>query len=128
MTTAESITHLEPYKVDFLKQTSYLADLRQVYPKISVNLNETSKRVYIFGAASQVNDCKQKIKDELARLDHKEFRLENREVANYLVEKDIKEKILRHVYANLRKQMKQSAAQYGHINTDLVNKQFFICA
>lgn len=119
VTTAESITHLEPYKIDFLKQTKFLAELHKIYPKISVNLNETSKRVYIFGAAGQVSECKQAINKELARLSNKEFRLENREVATYLVEKEIKEHILKHVYTYFNKKTKSS--NYGHINPDLVS-------
>lgn len=117
VTTAESITHLEAHKIDFLKQTTYLQDLTQVYPKISVNLNEPGKRVYIFGAASQVSECKQKIKDDLNRVNNKEFRLENREVATYLVEKDIKEKILKHVYNHFKKLATKAAASNNNTTT-----------
>lgn len=117
VTSAESINHLEAYKIDFLKQTAYLADLRLLYPKISINLSESLKRIYIFGALGQVTECKQKLKEDLAKIKKKEFRLENKEVATYLFAKEIKEKVLRHTTNHfLKKNQRLSTSMYGHLN------------
>ena len=54
LTEAGSINKLDTNAVEFLKQTRYLSQLRLMYPKLSINLNENLKNLYFFGDKNQV--------------------------------------------------------------------------
>ena len=67
-TLAEASNKLNEAQIDFIESTHYIRKLKLLYPKTSINLNATMRRVYIFGDRVQVLDAKEKLWNDLEHL------------------------------------------------------------
>ncbi len=65
-----SIDKLTPVQMDFLQNTKYLTNLKQAFPKISINLNENMKNLYFFGSSTQVNRLLRNVSKFYNKLEH----------------------------------------------------------
>jgi hypothetical protein len=98
------ITLASNLKVDqdnilFLKCTTYVNQLRDKYKRISINLNENLKHLYIFGAQDQVKEARNRIENDLRTFIKYEFLIEKEELAKFMQKPEIRKKIFR--YLNL---------------------------
>ncbi|CAF0810463.1 unnamed protein product [Brachionus calyciflorus] len=92
-TTADSINRLNPIFLDYLKMSSYLDTIRQLYSKININLNENQKRVYFFGSQKQVTEAKSLILKDLETIKTTNVKLNRKELANFLKKEQVKKRL-----------------------------------
>jgi hypothetical protein len=102
-TLADSLNKLDASCIEFLKQTKYLGYIRLLYPNLSVNLNENLKHLYFFGAEAQVHEAKEKVRKDLDDFKLAEFKLEHRELADFIQKPDIKKQIYKFISSHLAK-------------------------
>ena len=102
-TLADSINKLDASCIEFLKQTKYLGYIRLLYPNLSVNLNENLKNLYLFGAEAQVQEAKEKVRKDLDDFKLVEFKLEHKELADFIQKPDIKKQIYKFISSHLAK-------------------------
>lgn len=90
-TTADSINKLNPKFIKFLKSNSFLDDVRSLFTKININLNENQKRLYFFGAQDQVFESKTLISKELEAIKSTVVKLNSKQLATFLKKSKTKE-------------------------------------
>lgn len=96
-TIAQCIDKLKPYQIKFLQTSSHLNNLRELYPKVRINLNECIKSIYLFGPAKQVLDTKRRLQKIIDSLRISDFKLDSVELATFLKKASIKEKLTKFI-------------------------------
>jgi hypothetical protein len=67
-TLAEASSKLNAAQVEFIETRGYIGELRAAFPKTSVNLNTSMRRVYIFGDRAQVIEAKERLMSDVEHL------------------------------------------------------------
>lgn len=94
-TAADAINKLKSWQLELLKPSnSFLDGLKSKYKKVNISLNESLKRVYLFGSQKQVIEAKAKLLAFLEKIKKTEIKLDSKELVDYLNIPEIKSKIL----------------------------------
>lgn len=123
------ITLASNLKVDqdnilFLKYTTYVNQLRDKYKRISINLNENLKHLYIFGAHDQVKEARNRIETDLKTFVKYEFLIEKEELAKFMQKPEIRKKIFRYLNLLLSgKDYSQTKFKEAKINSHISDQE-----
>lgn len=117
-TTADSINKLNPKFIQFLKSNSLLEDVRSLFKKVNINLNENQKRLYFFGAQDQVLESKNLISKKLDAIKSTVVKLNSKQLATFLKKSNTKE-ILMDYFENFDK----NNEKYSFFSFDVMVKR-----
>lgn len=96
-TLSSSIDKLTPVQLDFFRNSKYLSVLGGLFPKVKCTLNEILKNIFFFGTSAQVVEAKLRVTQDIDIIKEHKFKLENKEIADFLKKVQVKQKILKFI-------------------------------